>query len=79
MTAAPACKLGLDSRGVIKKGMWADLVLIDLETLHDAPDFKDPFRACEGVEKVWVNGVLTAENGKHTGARAGRALRRGEA
>ena len=77
MTGAPAAKLGLDDRGVIKKGMWADLVLLDREELRDTPDFRDPFQVCKGIRKVWVNGVLTAEDGRHTGARAGKALRKG--
>ena len=56
--------------------MWADLVLFDLEKLKDDPDYGNPQQACSGIAQVYVNGVLTAENGKHTGARAGQVLRR---
>ena len=56
--------------------MCADLVLFDFDALQDTPDFKNPQQACAGVLQVYVNGVLTAENGRHTGARAGVVLRR---
>ena len=76
MTALPASRLGLADRGVLKAGMWADLVLFDLEKLKDDPDFLDPQQACGGIRRVYVNGVLTALDGKHTGARAGQVLRK---
>ena len=56
--------------------MCADLVLFDFDALRDTPDFTNPQQACAGILKVYVNGVLTAENGRHTGARAGGVLRR---
>jgi N-acyl-D-amino-acid deacylase len=76
MTALPASRIGLADRGVLKEGMWADLVLFDVEKLKDDPDYQHPQQACSGIAQVYVNGVLTAENGKHTGARAGQVLRR---
>ena len=76
MTGLPAARLRLSERGTIKKGMWADLVLFDFEALRDTPDFTNPQQVCEGILKVYVNGVLTAENGRHTGAHAGAVLRR---
>ncbi|MBQ8589206.1 MAG: D-aminoacylase [Firmicutes bacterium] len=76
MTALPAARVGLGDRGVLKQGMWADLVLFDLESLKDDPDYKNPQQPCSGIRKVYVNGVLTAENGVHTGAQAGMVLRR---
>ena len=76
MTSLPASRIGLADRGVLKEGMWADLVLFDLEKLKDDPDYGNPQQACSGITQVYVNGVLTAENGKHTGARAGQVLRR---
>lgn len=75
MTAMPAARLGIQDRGMIKEGMWADLVLFDLDNLHDNPNFEHPKQPCEGIKRVYVNGVLTAEDGRHTGARAGRVLR----
>jgi len=76
MTALPASRLGLTDRGVLKEGMWADLVLFDREKLKDDPDFLNPQQACSGICRVYVNGVLTALDGKHTGARAGQVLRK---
>lgn len=78
MTSMPAARLGLEDRGLIKEGMWADLVLFNLDEIKDTPDFNDPKRPCAGICQVYVNGVLTAENGKHTGASAGMILRKGK-
>lgn len=76
MTSLPASRIGLLDRGVLKVGMWADLVLFDVEKLKDDPDFLTPQQPCSGICRVYVNGVLTAQDGKHTGARAGQVLRR---
>lgn len=76
MTSLPASRIGLSDRGVLKEGMWADLVLFDQEKLKDDPDFLCPQQACSGIRRVYVNGVLTAKDGKHTGGRAGQVLRR---
>ena len=78
MTGLPAARLRLADRGAVKQGMWADLVLFDFDVLRDTPDFANPQQACEGILKVYVNGVLTAENGRHTGAHAGVVLRRAQ-
>lgn len=78
MTGLPASRLKLEGRGILKTGMWADLVLFDLETLKDDPSYLDPQQPCSGILRVYVNGVLTALDGKHTGARAGVVVRRGE-
>ena len=77
MTGLPASRAGLQNRGLIRGGMCADLVLFDFDTINDTPSYDNPKQACEGILKVYVNGVLTAENGRHTGARAGKVLRRG--
>lgn len=76
MTGLPAIRLGLSDRGLIKEKMHADLVLFDYEALRDTPDYKTPKCACEGIKRVYVNGVLTAKDGMHTGARAGVVLRK---
>ncbi|MDD6815969.1 MAG: amidohydrolase family protein, partial [Firmicutes bacterium] len=78
MTGLPAGRLGLQDRGLIREGMWADLVLFDFDTIKDTPDYSKPKQPCEGIRRVYVNGVLTAENGRHTGARSGQILRRGK-
>lgn len=76
MTGLPASRLRIQDRGLIREGMWADLVLFDFDTIRDTPTYTDPKRACEGILQVYVNGVLTAENGRHTGAKAGVTLKR---
>lgn len=77
MTALPAARLGLPDRGMLRPGMRADLVLFDFDRLEDSPTFLHPQQACKGICRVWVNGVLTAADGAHTGARAGMVLRKG--
>ena len=77
MTGLTASRLGLQNRGLIKEGNWADLVLFDFDKLQDNPDFAEPKQACSGIRRVYVNGVLTALDGAHTGARAGMAIRKG--
>ena len=76
MTGLPAARLGLQDRGLIREGMKADLVLFDYDRIRDVPDYASPKAACEGIHRVYVNGVLTALDGTHTGARAGRILRK---
>ncbi len=74
MTSLAAKRLGLEDRGVIRERAAADLVL--LSSPRDLATFEDPVRPPEGVDLVVVNGVVVAENGRHTGAVPGRVLRR---
>ncbi|MBQ1580825.1 MAG: amidohydrolase family protein, partial [Firmicutes bacterium] len=76
MTGLPAKRLGLTDRGVLKEGCWADLCIFDPEKIADDPTYLDPCKPCSGISRVYVNGVLTAENGVHTGARAGKVIRK---
>ncbi|MCL2497533.1 MAG: D-aminoacylase [Symbiobacteriaceae bacterium] len=76
MTGAPAWRLRLPDRGILRAGFWADLTLFNPDTVRDNPTFTQPKQASDGIVSVYVNGVLTAENGKHTGARAGQIMRR---
>jgi N-acyl-D-amino-acid deacylase len=78
MTGLPASRLGLPDRGLIKKGMRADLVLFDFEGIEDTPTYQNPKIPCNGIYRVYVNGILTAKDGVHTGARAGHILRKGQ-
>lgn len=64
----------LASRGSIKEGNWADVTIFNLETLDDKATYDNPLVYPTGIEYVLVNGQVTIENGKHTGARAGRVL-----
>ena len=75
MTGMPAKRMGLVDRGFIMEGMWADLVLFDFGKINDSPTYDNPKQPCEGIKRVYVNGMLTALDGKHTGARAGKVLR----
>ena len=50
----------------------------DFDKIQDNPDFDTPKQPCSGIKRVYVNGVLTAEDGVHTGARAGKTLRKGK-
>ena len=77
MTAAPAAKLGLSDRGLIKRGLAADIVVFDPDTVIDTATFDDPKQHPVGVSHVIVNGQQVLDNGVHTHVRAGRALRRG--
>ncbi len=74
-SALPAQRLRLADRGVLKQGMWADVVVFDSETVRDVATFDDPNRLSEGMEFVLVNGVPVIENGKMTGALPGKVLR----
>jgi len=76
MTSLPAQKLGLRDRGVIRLGAWADLVVFNPETVIDVATYADPKRYPKGIDYVIVNGVLTVSKGRHTGARAGKVLKR---
>jgi N-acyl-D-amino-acid deacylase len=76
MTGLSAARFGLSERGQIREGHWADLVLFDPLRVRDVADFKAPQRAAEGIEGVWVNGVLSYHHGQANGQRPGRFLAR---
>ncbi len=75
MTSAPANRLGLADRGVIRPGMRADLVLFDPERVRDRATFEEPERYPAGIEWVFVNGTAVIAEGEPTGALPGRVLR----
>ncbi len=74
MTGLPASTLGLKSRGRIEPGMHADLVLFDPETITDRATMSEPTTLSEGIQKVWVNGMLAFANGSTTDRHAGRIV-----
>ena len=76
MTSLPAQKLRLADRGVLKAGMWADVVVFDPEKITDKATFAQPNQLSVGMDWVLVNGVPVIAAGKATGARPGRILRR---
>jgi N-acyl-D-amino-acid deacylase len=77
MTGMPACRFGIERRGLIREGYCADLVLFDAEKIIDTATFDDPVRAAEGIAAVWVNGVLSYTPDGATGLRAGKFVARG--
>jgi N-acyl-D-amino-acid deacylase len=77
MTSMPAQKLGLRDRGMIREGMWADLVIFDPKTIEDKATFTNPRQYPKGIPYVLVNGQMAVCAGKVTGALAGRVLRKG--
>src|SRR5271163_3722869 len=74
-SALPAQRMRITDRGVLKQGLWADVVVFDPETVRDVATFDDPNRLSEGMEYVLINGVPVIENGKMTGALPGKVLR----
>lgn len=74
MTSLPAQKFQLTDRGLLRKGMAADIVIFDEKSVRDASTFDKPHQYAEGFQYVIVNGKVTVDNGKHTGMRAGKAL-----
>jgi N-acyl-D-amino-acid deacylase len=74
-SALPAQRMRLTDRGVLKAGMWADVVIFDPAAVLDLATFENPNQLCEGMEYVLVNGVAVIDHGKMTGALPGKVLR----
>jgi N-acyl-D-amino-acid deacylase len=74
-TALPAQRERLTDRGVLKEGMWADIVAFDPSTIHDLATYENPNQLSVGMKYVLVNGVPVIDDGKMTGQRPGRVLR----
>jgi N-acyl-D-amino-acid deacylase len=74
LSALPATNLGLDHRGLLQEGMFADVVVFDPATIADRATFAKPHQYAVGVKHVFVNGVQVLKDGEHTGATPGRAL-----
>jgi len=77
MTSAPAARLGLRDRGVIRDGTVADLVVFDPATVRSTATYDQPRSYPVGIEQVVVAGTLVVADGVHTGATPGRGLRHG--
>jgi len=84
MTSFPAQKLRLKDRGLIREGMWADIVVFDMDKIKDKATSRYPYAFPlanyphgypEGIEYVLVNGQIVIENGEHTGILPGKVLR----
>jgi dihydroorotase/N-acyl-D-amino-acid deacylase len=74
-SALPAQRMGFADRGVLKAGMWADVVIFDPATVTDVATFENPNQLSKGMDYVLVNGVPVIEDGRMTGALPGKVLR----
>jgi N-acyl-D-amino-acid deacylase len=74
LSGLPATNLGLDHRGFLQVGMFADVVVFDPKTIADRATFEKPHQYAVGVRDVFVNGVQMLKDGEHTGKFSGRAL-----
>jgi len=75
MTSFPAARLRIADRGLVKVGMRADLVVFDPDAVTERATFERPCQLASGFSHVAVNGQLVLDDGQHTGATPGRALR----
>lgn len=74
LSALPATNLGLDHRGFLQAGMYADVVVFDPATVADRATFEKPHQYAVGMKHVFVNGTQVLKDGEHTGAKPGKAL-----
>ena len=75
MTSLPAQSLGLFDRGLVREGMWGDLVIFDKDRIADTATFEYPYQYPVGIEYVLVNGELVIEKGEHTGTSSGKVVK----
>ena len=76
MTSFPAQRFGLQSRGLLKPGMVADIVVFNPDTVIDTATYEEPHQLPKGVEHVIVNGEITVQSSEPQGTLAGRTLRK---
>lgn len=74
VTGLPASNLGLDRRGLLREGFFADVVVFNPNTFTDTATYENPHQYATGMQHVFVNGVQVLKDGEHTGAKPGRAL-----
>jgi dihydroorotase/N-acyl-D-amino-acid deacylase len=74
-SALAAQRMRLTDRGVLKSGMWADIVIFDPLAVRDRATFENPNQLSEGMDYVLVNGVPVVDQGKMTGELPGKVLR----
>jgi N-acyl-D-aspartate/D-glutamate deacylase len=75
MTSLAAQRVGINDRGLLRPGMYADITVFDPATIIDRATFEQPSQLATGVTYVFVNGVPVIDNGQVTAAVPGRALR----
>jgi dihydroorotase/N-acyl-D-amino-acid deacylase len=74
-SALPAQREHLVDRGVLKQGMWADVVVFDADKIHEVASYENPNQLSVGMQFVLVNGVPVIQQGSMTGALPGQVLR----
>jgi hypothetical protein len=74
MTSWPAMRMRLSDRGLIREGLWADVVVFDYDTIQDRSTYEQPNLYPDGIDWVVVNGEVVIDHGRHTGARPGKVL-----
>lgn len=74
MTSLPAQVLRIRDRGILKKGMYADIAVFDLESFRDRATFADPHQYGQGLRCVIVNGEIVVRDDSHTGKRPGMVI-----
>ena len=76
MTGLTARNFGLTGRGTLAVGQHADVVVFDPQTIRDSATYDSPKEPAEGIDAVIVNGAITWQHGRHSGARNGQVIRR---
>jgi N-acyl-D-aspartate/D-glutamate deacylase len=74
MTHLPAMVFGLKDRGQLRVGAWADIVVFDPQKVTDRATYTEPHQLSEGIDTILVNGVVVRDEGRFTGALAGKVL-----
>jgi N-acyl-D-aspartate/D-glutamate deacylase len=74
MTSWPATRMRIADRGLIREGIWADVVVFDYDKIQDRSTYEHPDITPDGIDYVLVNGQVVIDHGKHTGARPGKIL-----
>ncbi|MGB9467312.1 MAG: D-aminoacylase [Candidatus Acidiferrum sp.] len=74
MTSWPATRMRIADRGLIREGLWADVVIFDYDKIQDRSTYDHPDVTPDGIDFVIVNGQVVVDHGKHTGARPGKII-----
>ena len=75
LTSYPASRFKIKGRGLLKEGMYADILVFDADRIIDKATLDDPYQYPDGIEYVIVNGQVVVERGEHTGALPGKILK----